>query len=135
MKRLQIVGLSAGVAMLSACGHVRETSTSASSVQIERTAHGIPHVQANNLEALAYGVAYTHAQDNVCQTADHLVTVRGQRSQVFGAQGTGMLGVRVLPNEQIDAFIAAHMDDDRLQRLWAASSPGNQALARGYVAG
>lgn len=135
MKRLQIVGLSAGVAMLSACGHLRETSTSASSVQIERTAHGIPHVQANNLEALAYGVAYAHAQDNVCQTADHLVTVRGQRSQAFGAQGTGMLGVRVLPNEQIDAFIAAHMDDDRLQRLWAASSPDNQALARGYVAG
>ena len=135
MKSLPIVGLLASTALLGACGHLPDSSAVASNVQIERTTHGIPHVRANNLEALAYGVAYAHAQDNVCQTADHLVTVRGQRSQVFGASQSGMLGVRTLPNEQIDAFIAAHMDDARLERLWAASSRDNQDLARGYVAG
>ena len=37
---------------------------------IERTAFGIAHISAGNLESLAYGIAYAHAEDNVCQTAD-----------------------------------------------------------------
>lgn len=47
--------------------------------------------------ALAFGAAYAHAQNNVCQTADHMVTVRGERSLHFGGNGTGVLGVRTLP--------------------------------------
>jgi acyl-homoserine-lactone acylase len=102
---------------------------------IQRTAYGVPHITAPDLESLAYGVAYAHAQDNFCQTAEHLITVRGQRSVVFGPGGQAQLGVRTLPNEQIDAFMATHMDDAKLNKLWAQSSADNQALARGYVAG
>ena len=104
-------------------------------VTITRTTHGIPHITAPDMETLAYGVAYAHAQDNVCQTADHLVTVRGQRSLHFGEAGTGIMGVRTLPNPVIDIFVAAHMDDTALAKLWSASSAVNQAQARGYVAG
>jgi acyl-homoserine-lactone acylase len=100
-----------------------------------RTTHGIPHITAADVEGVAFGAAYAHAQDNICQSADHLMTVRGQRSLHFGESGVGIMGVRGLPNAQIDAFIAAHMDDARLAALWAASSPANQAQARGYVAG
>ena len=46
------------------------------SVTIERTSYGIPHITANDPESLAYGVAYAYAQDNVCMTADQLVTAR-----------------------------------------------------------
>lgn len=108
---------------------------SGSTVTITRTTHGIPHITAPDMETLAYGVAYAHAQDNVCQTADHLVTVRGQRSLHFGEAGTGIMGVRTLPNPVIDIFVAAHMDDAALAKLWSASSAANQAQARGYVAG
>jgi len=102
---------------------------------IVRTTHGIPHITAPDMETLAFGVAYAHAQDNVCQTADHLVTARGERSLHFGEAAGGILGVRGLPNPQIDIFIAAHMDDAALAKLWSASSAANQAQARGYVAG
>ena len=105
------------------------------SVTIERTAFGIPHITAQDPESLAYGVAYAYAQDNVCMTADQLVTVRGQRSTTFGGKTTGLLGRRYLPNEQIDLFIAAHMDDALLARQWSTASAQAQAMERGYVAG
>ncbi|MDY0105986.1 MAG: penicillin acylase family protein, partial [Giesbergeria sp.] len=105
------------------------------SVTIERTAYGIPHITAQDPQALAYGVAYAYAQDNVCMTANQLVTVRGERSATFGGKTTGLLGRRYLPNEQIDLFIAAHMDDASLARQWGTTSAQAQAMERGYVAG
>jgi acyl-homoserine-lactone acylase len=103
--------------------------------QLTRTTHGVAHITAPDFETLAYGVAYAHAQDNVCQTADALVGVRSQRSQFFGAKNPGGLGLRALPNEQIDAFVALHMDDAALAAAWGRASADAQALARGYVAG
>jgi acyl-homoserine-lactone acylase len=102
---------------------------------IQRTAHGVAHISAPDFETLAYGVAYAHAQDNVCQTAQQLVTARGERSLHFGGSAQALLGRRMLPNEQIDLFIAAHMDDPRLAGAWAAASAEAQAMSRGYVAG
>lgn len=102
---------------------------------IQRTAHGVAHVSAPDLEALAYGMAYAYAQDNVCLTAEHLVTVRGERARTFGANGTGLLGLRRLPNEIVDLFVAAHMDDATLARAAATQGPDARALSRGYVAG
>jgi acyl-homoserine-lactone acylase len=103
--------------------------------KIDRTAFGVAHVTAPDHETLSYGVAYAFAQDNVCLTAQQLVTARGQRSLTFGASATGLLGFRQLPNEQIDFFIAAHMDDAQLARAWATSSVTIQNMVRGYVAG
>lgn len=119
---------------LAACSSLPGGS-SGGTATIVRTTHGIPHITAPDMETLAFGVAYAHAQDNVCQTADHLVTVRGERSLHFGDKGTGILGVRTLPNPVIDVFVSAHMDDAALAKLWAASSAANQAQARGYVVG
>jgi len=104
-------------------------------VQISRTANGIAHVVAADPEMLAYGVAYAHAQDNVCQTAEGLVTTRAERTEHFGAKAMGRLGLRELPNEQIDLFIKAFVDDDAVARAVAQSSAEANAMARGYVGG
>jgi acyl-homoserine-lactone acylase len=80
-------------------------------------------------------VAYAHAQDNVCQTANQLVTIRGERSRWFGAGEQALLGLRVLSNEQIDVFVRSHMDDAALAAALAAASPETQAVTTGYVAG
>jgi len=100
-----------------------------------RTAHGVPHITAPDLETLAYGAGYAHAQDNVCQTAQQLVTARGERSRHFGGATPGLLGRRMLPNELIDLFIAGFMDDERLARVWREGSEAGRSLARGAVAG
>ncbi|XPG45629.1 penicillin acylase family protein [Variovorax sp. KK3] len=102
---------------------------------IERTTYGIAHITAPDDEGIAYGVAYAHAQDNVCQTAEHLLTVRGERSQFLGPQALGELGLGRLPNAQIDQFVRAHMDDAALARAGATTSEQVKAALRGYVAG
>jgi acyl-homoserine-lactone acylase len=109
--------------------------TARPTVTIQRTANGVAHVHANDIESAAFGIAYAHAQDNVCQTADYLVTVRGQRSRHLGGAATSTLGLRTLRNEQIDLFVAAHIDDARLERAHRAASAEAQSLARGYVTG
>ncbi len=122
-------------ALLSACASLDGMPPAGGHVSIQRTAHGVPHIQANDLRALGFGAAYAHAQDNVCQTAQHLVTARGERAATFGSAGSGLLGMRSLPNEQIDLFVAAHMNDAALARAWRTTSTDVQALVRGYVEG
>lgn len=117
---------------VTACRAAPETDPS---VEIRRTAHGIVHIEAPDYESLAYGVASAHAEDNVCQTASHLVTIRGERSRWFGPEAHGLLGLRPFPNAITDIFIRSHMDDAALARAQAALSAEAQALARGYVAG
>ena len=127
--------LAAIAAVLLAAGCASMGGGEPRTATIERTANGVPHIVAPDFETLAYAVAYAHAQDNVCQTAQQLLTVRGQRSRHLGGTDTALLGRRVFPNDQIDLFIAAHMDDAALARSWGQASADVQAMARGYVAG
>ena len=127
---------SAAAAALLLAGCATPGGTAGRSATIVRTAHGVPHITAPDMETLAYGVAYAHAQDNVCQTAQQLVTVRGERSRHFGPTAMTLLGRRPMPNAQIDLFMAAHMDDTALEKAWKAeASADTHAMVRGYVAG
>ena len=119
----------AAAALLAACA-TPPAGTETRTASIQRTANGVAHITAPDTETLAYGVAYAHAQDNVCQTAQQLVTARGQRSRWFGPATPGLFGRRMLPNEQADFFIAAHMDDAALAKGWAATDADVQAAAR-----
>ncbi|AFK56337.1 penicillin acylase family protein [Tistrella mobilis] len=66
------------LSLLPATIHARE-------VVITTTTHGIPHILAPDLEAAGYGAGYAYAAaGNACLLADALVTVRGDRSRVFG---------------------------------------------------
>ena len=135
MNRLSLMAACvAASALLASCANTPARLES-KAVTIQRTANGVPHISAPDMHTLAYGVAYAHAQDNVCQTAQQLVTVRGERARTFGASGSALLGRRVFSNEQIDLFIAAHMDDSALERAWSQTSADAQAMLRGYVAG
>ncbi|MGA5821535.1 penicillin acylase family protein [Kitasatospora sp. NPDC094028] len=54
------------------------------SAQIRRTEYGIPHVLAHDFRGLGYGYGYAFAQDNLCELANQVVTLRGERSRWFG---------------------------------------------------
>src|SRR5260221_636350 len=102
---IAVTGLSSVVLLIgAACAPL--TALLSRTVQIQRTMHGVAHIEAPDYESLAYGVAYAHAQDNVCQTADHLLTIRGERSKFFGPAGQSLLGLRPLPNDQIEELRA-----------------------------
>jgi acyl-homoserine-lactone acylase len=131
-RRCLAASAAAALGLLAGCASAPGGSGAAA--VIERTAFNVAHVTAPDLETLAYGVAYAHAEDNACQTAQQLVTVRGERGRWFGA-GNGLFGLRSLPNEQIDLYVAAILDDAALARAWAGASADAQAVGRGYVAG
>ena len=127
------------VALLAACAQTppgHDAASIARSATITRTTHGVAHIVAPNLGTLAFGTAYAHAQDNICLSADHLLTVRGERARWLGSAGSGELGLRRLPNEQVDAFVGALIDDAALLANWERNASADaKALARGYVDG
>jgi acyl-homoserine-lactone acylase len=143
MARQLLLGLCCLVSIgLAACASIQASLNGAVGAAVEErtatiqyTAHGVPHISAPDHETLAYAVAYAHARDNVCQTAQQLVTARGERSRHFGGTATALLGRRVLTNEVVDYFVAEHMLDERLAWSWSTTSADAQAQARGYVAG
>lgn len=51
---------------------------------IRYTEFGVPHIEAENLESLAYGVGFAFARDNVCVLADLVVRANSQRARYFG---------------------------------------------------
>ena len=113
--------------------HAGEQRSPAISVQITRTTFNIPHIKASDFRSLGYGVAYAYAQDNLCLLAETLVTVRGQRSRYFGAEGTPSWGGPA--NLESDTFYRSYFDPQEISRLYGNISQDAADLVAGYAAG
>jgi acyl-homoserine-lactone acylase len=114
-------------------------------VDVARTSHGVPHVQATDFRSLGYGLAYAYAQDNVCMFADSLLTVRGERSRFFGGEARprqrtdddygGGSGFMDLKNEDSDFFFKGYIDLERLRADYAAGPAEPRQLLEGFADG
>lgn len=51
---------------------------------IRRTDFGVPHIKANNLESVAFGIGYAYSEDNYCMLMDIITRYNSERSQHFG---------------------------------------------------
>jgi acyl-homoserine-lactone acylase len=111
-------------------------------VEIRRTAYGVPHIKARDWRSLGYGYAYAFAQDNICTIAESYVTVSGERSKYFGPDATWDFrgnGSKV-NNLNSDFFYRAINDSGIVERLTNLKPPHGprteikQAVS-GYVAG
>ncbi|PVZ42213.1 acylase [Pseudomonas sp. CC120222-01a] len=83
---LTCASLAAALVASSVAVQAREPSADASA-QIRRTSFGVPHIVAKDERGLGYGIGYAYAQDNLCLLANEVLTVNGERSRHFGAQG------------------------------------------------
>ncbi|WP_229898230.1 penicillin acylase family protein [Streptomyces finlayi] len=75
------------VAPASAAGYRTMGETKAEgnhTARISRTEYGIPHISAREFDGLGYGYGYAFAQDNACELADQILTLRGERSRFLG---------------------------------------------------
>ncbi|MCU0267091.1 MAG: penicillin acylase family protein [Acidimicrobiales bacterium] len=54
------------------------------SATIRRTTDGVPHITADDLGSLSFGQGYASGQDRLCDLADQLVRIRGERAKWFG---------------------------------------------------
>lgn len=134
-RRRALIGCAVTMSLLAGC-HDDDGAVSRYSAEIRRTSFGIPHIKASDEAGLGYGVGYAYAQDNFCLLADAFVTVNGQRSKYFGADGlTNDVTVLRLNNENADYYYGLINDPQTVQTAWRQQSPEVQALLKGYAAG
>ncbi|MFD7641672.1 penicillin acylase family protein [Kitasatospora sp. NPDC059795] len=140
-----VLGLAAGLltALAPASAQAADTDLAAGqaaggwTAKIRRTEFGIPHVLAQDFGGLGYGYGYAFAQDNLCQLADQVVTVRGERSRRYGPDGQT---VDRLGNLDSDTYQQSLLRSGTVRKLLDKPAPlGPTAEARqlvdGYVAG
>lgn len=97
------------------------------------TTYGVPHVKADNLESMAYGVGYAFAKDNLCVLADQIVKYNSERAKYFG------------PDAQAGSGDSAHLINDfgfltlgireLAEQNLARMSANSRAMFQGYTAG
>ncbi|MDG4859737.1 penicillin acylase family protein [Streptomyces sp. T-3] len=102
--------------------------------QIRRTEHGVPHILAKNFDGLGYGYGYAYAQDNACELADQILTLRGERSRYLGEGGPES------PNLASDTYYKGLRRAGTVKRLLDKPAPlGPTAelrrMVEGYAAG
>jgi acyl-homoserine-lactone acylase len=95
---------------------------------IRWTSDGVPHVRADDWAGLGFGQGWALASLHLCDVADQVVRVRGERAKYFGA------GV---DDANLDSdFFHRHMGFlDQAPAAMARLSPEAAAVGRGFVAG
>ncbi len=107
------------------------------SVNIRRTAFGIPHIKADDYASVGYGYGYVHAQDNLCVLAEDLMTIRGERAKYFGRDGSYAIpanGTNV-PNVDSDFFWKFTATDEAIAPMRLNSDQEAIDASRGFAAG
>ncbi|MFE0458992.1 penicillin acylase family protein [Kitasatospora sp. NPDC058965] len=137
-----LCALAGAAATLPAAAHAADADRSVHggrySAEIRRTEYGIPHVLAHDYAGLGYGYGYAFAQDDICELADQVATVRGERARWFGpASPDDPTGT---DNLDSDAYHQALNESGTVQHLLDRPAPlGPTAELRqvvdGYVAG
>ncbi|WP_327352402.1 penicillin acylase family protein [Streptomyces sp. NBC_01304] len=102
--------------------------------QIRRTEYGVPHILAKSYDGLGYGYGYAYAQDNACELADQILTLRGERSRYLGE------GSPESPNLASDTYYKGLRRAGTVKRLFDKPAPlGPTAelrrMVEGYAAG
>lgn len=100
---------------------------------IRRTDFGVPYIQSDSLEGIAYGTAYAFAEDNICILADQITRFRGERAKYFGPDVK--LGSGDSQNLINDFTYKALGLTELAAQNYDTLSENSQALVTGYAAG
>ncbi|MEV5607695.1 penicillin acylase family protein [Streptomyces sp. NPDC052225] len=111
------------------------------SATIRYTEYGIPHIVAKDYANLGFGTGWAQAADQVCTLADGFVTVRGERSRWFGADGApdGSLS-SATKNLSSDLYFRGVRETRTVEKLLATPAPAGPSrhakdAMRGWAAG
>jgi acyl-homoserine-lactone acylase len=95
--------------------------------EVRRTTGGWAHVKAGDYGSLGFGYGFAYAQDQLCELADIVVTVNGQRSRYFGPEDG---------NLESDFFFQRIKDMRTVERLVRRKPPhGPSKIVRDTVKG
>ncbi len=127
----------AGALLGPAAAWARRDAAAIASIEIRRTADGIPHVRATSWRGLGIGYGHAQAEDALCTLADAFVTYRGERSLYFGADARpatrSTFGTPA--NLELDFFFKAFAGAQAVEALKQAQPAELGALVAGYAEG
>ncbi|WP_418955406.1 penicillin acylase family protein [Streptomyces tritici] len=111
------------------------------SAVVRYTEYGIPHILAEDYANLGFGTGWAQAADQICVLADGFVTVNGERSRYFGADGApdGSLS-SASRNLSSDLYFRGVRDAGTVEALLRTPAPAGPSrqlkeLMRGWAAG
>src|SRR5688500_14403257 len=81
---LALLGMLVGVALAAPSGAPAPAPELWRQVEVIRTAHGVPHIRAENLRAAGYALAWVMSEDYGSHTGLRLVAARGELSRFEG---------------------------------------------------
>lgn len=93
-------------------------------ISIERDAHGIPTIRAQNLRDLAFGLGFVHAQDRLWQLETHQRIGAGRLAEAFGE-----------PALKNDQFLRALSVRETARRQWEQVRGQTRELLQAYADG
>ncbi|AVD85553.1 acylase [Pseudomonas sp. SWI6] len=128
---LTCASLAVALVVFSVAAQARDTGDEASA-QIRRTSFGVPHIVAKDERGLGYGIGYAYAQDNLCLLANEVLTVNGERSRYFGAQGKT---VEQRDNLTSDLFFTWLNRPSAVNGFLQAQPTAVRQLLEGYASG
>jgi acyl-homoserine-lactone acylase len=100
---------------------------------IRWTDYGVPHITADNLESMSYGVGYAFAKDNICVMADQILKYNSQRAKYYGPDLVSASGdAEHLINDF--GFLTLGIREHAEQNINSLSA-NSQALLSGYAQG
>ena len=94
----------------------------ASQVEVLRTAHGVPHIRADNLKAAAYALAYVQLEDYGPRVAFALIKARGEMGKWFG-------------HDSVDGDFNAKLAYELGVRQYASLDQDTRDVYEGFAAG
>ncbi|AGP85644.1 acylase [Alteromonas mediterranea] len=103
------------------------------SADVTWTKYGVPHVKADTLESMAYGVGYAFARDNLCVLADQILKYNSERAKYFGPDAVPGSGdsEHLINDFGFITLGIRELAEENLPRL----SANSRAMFQGYTAG
>ncbi|MET8831636.1 penicillin acylase family protein [Streptomyces sp. NPDC004610] len=111
------------------------------SAVVRYTEYGIPHIVGSDYASLGFGTGWAQATDQVCTLAEGFTTVRGERSQYFGADAPSDPALSSAGrNLSSDLYFRGVREAGTVERLLATPAPAGPSrevkeLIRGFAAG
>ena len=101
--------------------------------KIRRTDYGVPHIKADNLESLSFGIGYAFSEDNACMLLDIVARYNSRRSQFYGPDKVPGSGDRA--NLISDFSYLALGIREHAEQGYASVSDNTKAMLSGYSKG
>ncbi|CAM3544039.1 Aculeacin-A acylase precursor [Vibrio aerogenes CECT 7868] len=99
------------------------------------TENDVPHIKADNYEALGFGYGCVHARDRLLELAGQAIALRGDRSKYYGADGFSTVGFLKTTNLNSDLIFRMRLPETWVAEALAKLSGQIRDYIRGYVNG